>query len=412
MDTTESARLILPPGAEWKSGFDADRATDAYIATIPAADRQKSDAYFEGGYWIDLWGTLLTVAIAWLLLSGRISARLRDYAERHFRRVNLQVLAYVLAYLLLIGLLALPWEIYTDFFREHAYGMSNQSLGGFLRDWAVGLAVNLALGCLALTGLYAILRRVGHRWVAWATAAAAGFIFLVLLIAPVFIAPLFNDYQPLPPGETRDAILKLAHDNRIPADDVYWFDASRQTQRISANVSGAFGTMRIALNDNLLEKTSLPEIRAVMAHEMAHYVLHHSIWLPLGMTLVVGLGFWVVDRSFDGFLRRRGQQWGLRGLADPAGLPLVIAIMSVTLFLLTPAINNMIRLAENQADAWGLDAAREPRGFASAAMRISNYRKLEPSALEEFIFFDHPSGRTRVARSMRWLAEHPPEQSQ
>ena len=409
MNATESIQVILPPGAEWTPGFDAARATDAYIATIPVDARARSDAYFEGGNWIDFWGTLITVAIAWLLLSSRFSARVRDFSERHFRQVNLQVLAYVLVYLIVVGLLTLPWDFYTGYFRERAYGMSNQPLGGFLRDWAVGIAVSVALGSLALAGLYAILRRVGRRWVGWATAASAAFLLLTILIAPVFIAPLFNDYQPLPPGETRDAILGLAHENGIPADDVYWFDASKQTERISANVSGLLGTLRISLNDNLLEKTSLPEIRAVMAHEMAHYALHHSIWLPLGMTVAFALGFWAISRSFDGILRRRGRRWGVRGLADPAGLPLVMAIFSVTLYLLTPAINNMIRLAENQADDWGLDAAREPYGFASAAIRSSNYRKLEPSALEEFMFFDHPSGRTRVTRAMRWLAEHPPE---
>jgi STE24 endopeptidase len=189
---------------------------------------------------------------------------------------------------------------------------------------------------------------------------------------------------------------------------VYWFDASRQTKRISAKVSGVLGTTRIALNDNLLEGTSLPEIRAVMAHEMGHYALHHSYWLPLGLTLVFGLGFWAVDRSFDRIVRRHGRRWGVRGLADPAGLPLIVAIFGMTLFLLTPVISNMIRFAEHQADAYGLDAAREPHGFASTAMRLSGYRKLEPSALEEAILFDHPSGRTRVERAMRWLAEHPP----
>jgi STE24 endopeptidase len=408
-ETPVAADIINPPGTQWTPGFDAARATDAYIATIPAADRAQSDAYFEGGYWIDLWGTLITVAIAWLLLSSRFSAWVRNFTARHFKQVNLQVLAYVLAYLAVVSLLILPWELYTDFFREHAYGMSNQSIGGFLRDWAVELAVSAALGGLALTGLYAIVRRVGRRWIGWATVATGAFLFLVILISPVFIAPLFNDYQPLPPGEVRESILELAHDNGVPADDVYWFNASKQTKRISANVSGTLGTTRISLNDNLLEGASLPEIRAVMAHEMAHYMLHHSYWLPLGMTLVFGLGFWAVDRSFDRIVRRRGQRWEVRGLGDPAGLPLIVAILAVTLYLLTPVMNNMIRLAENQADAYGLDAAREPNGFASVAMRISNYRKLEPSAFEEAIFFDHPSGRTRVARAMRWLAEHPPE---
>jgi STE24 endopeptidase len=404
----QNPQIILPAAAEWGPGFDVARATDAYIATIPASDRARSDAYFEGGYWIDLWGALITVAIAWLLLSSRFSSGLRDFTARHLKRVNLQVLAYALAYLAVISLLTLPWLVYTGYFREHAYGMSNQSPGGFMRDWAVGSAVNLALGSLAITGLYAIARRVGHRWVGWATLATAAFLYFVVLIAPVFIAPLFNDYEPLPAGEVRESILALARDSHIPADDVYWFNASKQTKRISANVSGLFGTTRISLNDNLLEGASLPEIRAVMAHEMGHYVLHHSIWLPLGFTVVFGLAFWVVDRSFGAILARRGQRWGVRGLTDPAGLPLVVAIFTVVLYLLTPLTNTIVRTAELQADAYGLDTAREPHGFASAALRISNYRKLEPSALEEAIFFDHPSGRTRVERAMRWLADHPP----
>ena len=94
--------------------------------------------------------------------------------------------------------------------------------------------------------------------------------------------------------------------------------------------------------------------------------------------------------------------------AEHTGLPLVVAILSVVLLLMTPVTNNIVRLAERQADTFGLDVAREPHGFASAALRISNYRKLEPSALEELVFFDHPSGRSRLERSMRWLAEHPP----
>ena len=98
----------------------------------------------------------------------------------------------------------------------------------------------------------------------------------------------------------------------------------------------------------------------------------------------------------------------MRDLADPAGLPLAFAIFSVVMLLLTPVTNSIIRAAENQADAFGLDAAREPHGFASVAMRLATYRKLEPGRLEEIIFYDHPSGRARVERAMRWLAEHPP----
>jgi STE24 endopeptidase len=147
-----------------------------------------------------------------------------------------------------------------------------------------------------------------------------------------------------------------------------------------------------------------------MGHEMGHYRLHHGLWLTLGFTIALGIGYFVVNRVFGRIQRRRGERWGVRDLADPAGVPLAMAILMIVLYLLTPVTNTMIRTAENQADAFGLDAAREPYGFASVAMRLSNYRKLEPGSLEEIIFYDHPSGRARVERAMRWLKEHPPAQ--
>ncbi|MGH8204401.1 MAG: M48 family metalloprotease, partial [Steroidobacteraceae bacterium] len=125
-----------------------------------------------------------------------------------------------------------------------------------------------------------------------------------------------------------------------------------------------------------------------------------------GFTLALGIGYVVVNRAFGRFQRRYGMRWAVDDLADPAGLPLAFAIFTVVMYLLTPVTNTMSRVAEAQADAFGLGAAQEPHGFASVAMRLSTYRKLEPGALEEFVFYDHPSGRARVERSMQWLAEH------
>ncbi|HEU0224108.1 MAG TPA: M48 family metallopeptidase [Steroidobacteraceae bacterium] len=401
--------LTVPTGAAWGPGFDAASATDAWIATIPAAERGKSDAYFEGGYWIEAWGALLTVAIAWLLLETRFSAGLRDFAERRARSPGRQTLIYCALFLLALGVLGLPWALYTGFYREHQYGMSNQTLAAFLGERAISHALVIALGSIALTGIYAIMRRVRERWVPRAIAATAVFVFFVNLAYPLFIAPLFNDFRSLPEGPVRESILALARENSIPAEDVYWFDASRQTRRISANVAGIAGTTRIALNDNLLNGTSLPEIRAVMAHEMGHYALNHALWLPLATVLLLGVGYWAVNRLFGAVHARVGARYGVRDIADPAGLPLAMAIFAVVMYLLTPLSNSIVRIAENQADAFGLEAAQEPQGFASVAMRLASYRKIEPGRVEECIFFDHPSGRTRVMRSMRWLAAHPPQ---
>lgn len=400
--------LILPPEAQWHPGFDPAAATEAYLDTFPAAERAASDAYFEGGYWIELWGTLLAVAVFALFLQSGFARGLRNAMERRTRSPFLQTWLFAIVFWIAFSLIFLPWDAYVGFVREHQYGMSNQTAGAWLGEWAISLGLALVALPFAIAGIYALVRRVRERWVYWATGVTAVFMLFVILIEPIFIAPLFNDYHPLPKGELRDDILALARASDIPADDVYWFDASKQTKRISANVSGIGGTARIALNDNLLNGTSPPEIRAVMGHEMGHYALNHAWWLTLGLSLAYGIAYWAVNRMFATMRSRFGERHGVRDLADPAGLPLAFAIFAVVSLLLSPVANTIIRTAENQADAYGLDFAREPLGFASVAIRLGAYRKLAPGPVEEFLFFDHPSGHARVLRSMQWLADHPP----
>ena len=381
-------------------------ATQAFMRRLQGEARAKSDAYAEGGYWLLLWNLLYGLAVAWLLLSQRISARIRDVAERRTRHKNLQTLIYVLIYIPLTALLTLPLTFYEGFYREHQYGLSNLSFLSWLGEAGIGLGVSMVLMGVALTGLYAILRRVPTTWWAWGTIAGASFMMLVFMIVPVFIAPLFNTYKPLPDGPMRNDILSMARANGIPADNVYYFDASKQTKRVSANVSGLFGTTRISLNDNLLNRTSPPEIRAVMAHEMGHYVLNHGIKHTVSFSLVLLGGLLFIKYSWGWATARFGGRFGVRDIADPAGLPLLVALLSVYMFLATPVVNNIIRSAETEADIFGLNAAREPDGFAEAIFKLAEYRKLEPGAAEEFIFFNHPSGFNRIFAAMRWKAEN------
>ena len=381
-------------------------ATQAFMRRLQGEARAKSDAYAEGGYWLLLWNLLYGLAVAWLLLSQRISARIRDVAERRTRHKNLQTLIYVLIYIPLTALLTLPLTFYEGFYREHQYGLSNLSFLSWLGEAGIGLGVSMVLMGVALTGLYAILRRVPTTWWAWGTIAGASFMMLVFMIVPVFIAPLFNTYKPLPDGPMRNDILSMARANGIPADNVYYFDASKQTKRVSANVSGLFGTTRISLNDNLLNRTSPPEIRAVMAHEMGHYVLNHGIKHTVSFSLLLLGGLLFIKYSWGWATARFGGRFGVRDIADPAGLPLLVALLSVYMFLATPVVNTIIRSAETEADIVGLNAAREPDGFAEAIFKLAEYRKLEPGAAEEFIFFNHPSGFNRIFAAMRWKAEN------
>ena len=234
------------------------------------------------------------------------------------------------------------------------------------------------------------------------------FLVFAVLIGPVFISPLFNHYTPLPPSPVRSAILSMARANDVPATNVYLVDASRQSKRISANVSGIGRTMRVSLNDNLLRRSTPAEIQAVMGHELGHYVLNHIYKGLIYLAILVVLGFALVDWAYRRLVARYGPRWGIGSIADVAGLPLLVALFAVYGFLITPLTNSITRISEMEADQFGLNAARQPDGFASVAIKLSEYRKISPGPWEEVLFFDHPSGHTRVLTAMKWKAENLP----
>lgn len=398
--------LQIPDAARPGPAFDVDKATEAYLDLLSPEQRAKSDAYFEGGYWLQLWQLLYGLAVAWLLLFSGISVRMRNLARRISVRPWWTTFFYVIFWLLIGALLSLPMTIYAEFFREHQYGLATQNFAAWSWDQIKDMLVSLVIVPVIISLLYVGIRRTGARWWIWASGGAFVFIMFFAMVAPVFISPIFNTYKPLRDGPIRESVLSLARANMVPTDNVVEFDASKQTTRISANVSGFAGTTRVSLNDNLLDKTSPPEVLAVMGHELGHYVLNHSLRGVIYFTLILTLGFFVVHRVFDRLLMRWGPRLGLEGRADPAALPLALAILSLFFFVATPLTNSITRQAEAEADAFGLNAAREPNGFAMAAMRLSTYRKIKPGALEEIMFYDHPSGYARVHRSMIWLKEN------
>ena len=399
--------LAALPTAASAQGFDVDAATRAWLDLLSGPARAKSDAYFEGGYWLILWNALAAIACYGLILATGWSARFRDIGERVSKRRWLVVTVTIALLTLVSSLILLPWEIYTDFVREGQYGLMNQTFGGWLADWAKALALSLILTPLLAIAIYAVIRRSPRGWWLWGTGVLTAFMAIGALIAPVFIMPLFNTYTEMPAGPLRDRIVAVAKANAIPAEHIYVSDASRQTKRISANVSGLGPTIRITLNDNLLKRTGPDEVVAVMGHEMGHYVRGHIWWLIGGFMVVIGAMLFAISRLAPRLIARN-PRWGVREIADPASAPVLLLLASVAGLVLTPVQSSISRTVEADADRFGLDAAREPDGFAKAALRLSEYRKLEPGALEEVIFYDHPSGYARIHRSMQWKKDHVP----
>ncbi len=398
--------LTVPPEAQPSDHFSADAATDAYLAQIPASARTRSDAYFEGGYWLILWDFLMSMLTYWLLLHFGWSARMRDFAERLTRFRPLQTFLYWTQFSVVAFLIGAPLAIYEGYFREHKYGLATQTFGPWMGDQLKALLLSIVLGGVLVSILIGVARRLPNTWHIWGSIVTIAFLIFGVMIVPVVIVPMFNTLKPLNDPKITRPILSMAHANGIPANDVYEVDASKQTTRMSANVSGFGKTMRITLNDNLLRRGSPEEIQSVMGHEMGHYVLNHIYKDILFFSVLVVIMFSLLRWISTWALARWGAAWQLRGLTDPAAIPLVLAMITVLGFVLTPILNTHTRTAEHEADMFGLNASRQPDGFAQAAIHLGEYRKMNPGPVEEYIFFDHPSGRNRIHDAMQWKAEN------
>jgi STE24 endopeptidase len=394
----------LPPAGV--QNFDVNKAVDAYLSRVGGKARARSDAYFEGGYVLQVVDVVYAVVVAGLLLWLRLSAAMRNFAQRLTRSRFWQAPIYAIQYVVVTTVATLPLTIYEDFVREHAYGLSNQTFLQWAGDFGTEFAVNLVFLAVLVALIYGAMRWAKRAWWLWGAGIAVVFLIVTVAIGPVYIAPLFNHYSSLPDSALKSTILSEARANGIPAKDVYVFDASRQSNRISANVSGLLGTTRISLTDNLLNDCTPSEVIAVLGHEMGHYVMDH---VAIGITwtgLLLLLGFGITDRVFRGLTGIFGGNWDVRSIDDPAGLPLLMALLTVLSLLATPITNTLTRTQEAQADIFGLNAVRQPDAFATVTLKLSTYRKLDPSPWEEFVFYDHPSGRTRIMEAMRWKAEH------
>lgn len=391
-----------PAFADAALPFDPDAATRAWMATMGTAATARSNAYFEGGYWIPLISALITVVTCAVALALGWANGLRGWLERTVKFRFGVAFGFALIFTALSGLVSLPFDFWVAFVREHDFGLSTQTVGAWAGEYAMSFGISLVITSLIVAILYAVVRAAKGSWWIWGAGVTIVFFAITAVLAPVYIAPLFNKYTPMAESQLRTDILSMAQANGVPADNVYVYDASRQSNRVTANVSGFLSTTRISLADNLVKRVSPGSVRAVTGHEVGHYVLQHTWSLLTMFALFVAVMFMLLDWGFRAL--SRNERWGIRGLDDPAGLPLAIALLSVIGVIATPINNNITRFHEHQADLFGLNAARQPDGFAEAALLLSEYRKMEPTPFEEWMFYDHPSGYARIHMAMEWKA--------
>jgi STE24 endopeptidase len=384
--------------------FDPAAATQAYLAVLTPAQHAKAQAYTQGGHWLLLWGTLVAVAVAWLVLRSGVLVKVRDGIEKGAPKPVRVALAVLIVDAVLEMILSLPWSVYSDWWREKAYGLTSQPFGGWLGEQLLSAVIFIPITTLLMLGLYALMRRAPKTWWLWGSGVVAAFFVVAMILAPVFIMPLFNDYKPAPPGPVRDEVVAMAAKVGVPADKIFIYDGSKQSNRYTANVAGIGATARIAMSDVMFKKDAdLAEVRGVVGHEMGHYVRGH-IFIFAGMYAAMALvAFFLVDRLFAPVARLLGAK-GVRGVADPAGFPVIGIMLAVLGLLATPLQVSITRIGESDADTFSLENFNEPDGLAKALVKTIEYRAATPSKLEEILFYDHPSVGGRVRKAMDWKA--------
>jgi STE24 endopeptidase len=382
--------------------FDPQAATAAYIDSLGPEALARAAAYTTGGHWLLLWNLAVSAIITWLIVRSGVLERLQARFSR--RGVNLRTWLVGATFFALSGMLALPWEIYADWARERSYGRTSQPLLDFVGQGLLSLAIAVVLVGLFFVGVYALIRRTGRLWWLWSGGLTAVSLSFFLLAAPLVIEPLFNDYKPVPAGEVRDALVGMAQRAGVAEDRLFVYDGSRQSNNFTANVAGLAGSARIAISDVAFKGASLDEVKAVTGHEIGHYVLKHVWRTVLVLSALALVFFFFADRWFPRFARAFGNG---ATIADPAGLPVLVFMMSLFLLLAQPLVNGVIRQGEIAADQYSLETVNLPDALATALVKTAEYRNPRPGALEEVLFYTHPSVERRVHRAMEWKASHP-----
>ena len=387
--------LVLTAGSVW--GGEPVPIDESAPVAVPAASEKAMEFHRTGVLW---WGVnrVWALALPAVVLFSGISARLRNVAAKVGGGWVVAVAIYVPLYLLLTGLISLPIAYYEGFVRLHAYGLSNQSLGKWAGNRAKWLMVDSVVGVLIAWGLYALLRWSPRRWWLYMALGSVPFLFASMLVMPVWIDPLFNDFGPMRDKALERSILDLAARSGIESGRVFEVDKSADTNALNAYVTGFWGTKRIVLWDTLLARMNEREVLCVMAHEMGHYVLGHVVRSILLSFVVTLAGLYFAHRAAGGLVARFRGRFGFDDLRDVASVPLFLLLLQVAALGLEPAGLAYSRYQEHEADRFALEVTGMNHSAASAFLKLqeANLSNPRPGWVHRVFRATHPSIGERI----------------
>jgi STE24 endopeptidase len=394
---------VSPTGAaareqQKRAGDAVARAADERAPVPVPEPSEKALQFYRSGNWLWVLNHFWAILLPGFLAFSGFSARLARAAHRLGRAWFSTIGLYVVMYLAIVFVIELPLAYYEEFVRLHAYGLSNQTTGKWFGDSLKGLGVAMAGGFVFAWVPYLLLARSPRRWWLYTAILSIPFLFFVMLIAPIWIDPLFNRFGPMKNKALEQSILALAERAGIEGSRVFEVDKSVDTKAVNAYVKGVLSTKRIVLWDTLIAKLDEPELLFVMGHEMGHYYLGHVVRSILLSGIVTLAGLFLVDWLGRRLVARCAPRLGFKQLADVASLPLLLMLLEVAFLVLGPVALWYSRMQEHEADRFALDLTRTNRAGAISFVKLQEENLSNPRPGPWFQFFraSHPSIGERI----------------
>jgi STE24 endopeptidase len=352
----------------------------AAVAAVPVPEPSAlAVRYHRSGNLLWAGATALDLLLPAALLFTGLSARLRRLAARIARGRWLPTVAgYGAAYVLIQSLVFLPLSWYAGFVRQHAYGLSTETAGEWLADWGKAVAISAVFAALFLWIPYLLLRASPRRWWLWTGLLTAPLTALALIVVPLWIAPLFDEFGRMRDRALEERIHRLAERAGIPDSRIFEVRKSDETRRVNAYVTGFGNTKRIVLWDTLVDRMHPDEVAVVVGHEMGHFVLRHTLTIILGVTLLVTLSLYVVHRLAGWLIQRFHRRFGFDRLEDVASVPLLSLVGSAVVLAASPAALAVSRWQEREADRFALEITRDNVAAARAFAQLQEDNLMVP----------------------------------
>jgi STE24 endopeptidase len=359
---------------------------------VPEATEQAI-RYYRGSNALWIVSQVWTWLIPLILLFTGWSCKLGAFAEKWGKRWFFGIALYLIFFIAIYQFAFFPFDYYTDYVREHAYGLSTQTFSRWFTNDLIGVLVLMISSIAFVWIVYLLLKKSPRRWWFYSSLASIAISFIIMFVQPIWVDPLYNDFGPMKNKELEQKILNLAARAKIDHGKVYEVNKSQDTNMLNAYVTGFGSTNRIVLWDTTIDQLTEEEILFVMGHEMGHYVLHHIWWELLYFGALSFLLFYLIYRSANFLMVRYSHRFGFSHLHKIASLPLLFLLLNMFLFLSQPLTNYFSRTLEHHADQFGLEITQNNTAAGDAFLVLQRKNLAVPRPGKLFVF---------------WRSTHPP----